>query len=263
MLRPLRLTGLTIATALMAGGLSASGLLSTSPNAFAATALPQSGTQSDTTCAGPAPAPAAPGITIPGFPGQTAPIGAPAQTVPCVPSIDPGLLPGGSINPAAQQAQDCQAVIAATEQAMLQESTEKLLSEFLNNLIGNDAQRWSSAVSTAGYQGATPPATSALVSDAVNQVAGINYDAGNSLSEALKSMLDAGTDLTADCGVDPSDEAEQVKDDTLSRLAEQDDGLDWVEQALNQVAGVVAGWSQEGLSPDESYHAPGSSSTSF
>lgn len=126
---------------------------------------------------------------------------------------------------------------ATDEHCAIGESREALFSEFAKNLINNDANRWWSFLTAAGYPGKTmPPSTSQQVSDALNQISATFYDDSSAFSDALRAMLNNGTDIYTDC----TDTTSEPDENAMGNLAEGSSDLYWSNQILSQLASLVA-----------------------
>ncbi|MCO5998643.1 hypothetical protein [Actinoallomurus rhizosphaericola] len=159
--------------------------------------------------------------------------------------------------------QQCAALLANARQIIEAETDQVLFSQFITNYIENNAQRWAAALVAAGDDKAPAPADSALVSDAINKVAASSYDIVNATVEAFKKLAEEGVRVPAvDCSNRSQDDvALRLKDDTFKRLAEKTD-KGFLEKLLGQIAGIVADAARNGVSSDNSYRPPNSTSTS-
>ncbi|MBV9380385.1 MAG: hypothetical protein JOY82_14910 [Streptosporangiaceae bacterium] len=135
--------------------------------------------------------------------------------------------------------QQCASALQAAQQQIQQESASVLFSEFMTNLIQNNAGRWASALTSQGYQGPAP--SSQRVSDAINQVSATNSDLDNAVAQALASLLNHSFDTPVDCSAG----AESVPNwysNAFQALADDDTEAQLVNQALNAVAGQLQQW---------------------
>jgi hypothetical protein len=153
----------------------------------------------------------------------------PAGTGPAAPG------PCASVSlPDAGQASAIQECATAL-QAAQQEAASVLFSEFMTNLIQNNASRWASALTSQGYQGSTPSAGSQQVTDAINQVA----DSDNALAQALADLLNHSFSTTLDCSAG-ADSVTNWYSNQFQALADDETEANLVNQALNTVARQLA-----------------------
>jgi hypothetical protein len=148
--------------------------------------------------------------------------------------------PASTTKPAAP-ALSCQQAVAAANQAINQQATNDLFEQFMENLIGNNAQDWGAALAQYGDTANVPAANSGVVIQAIQTASAKDQDITNSLVAALKSVIENGTDINAIC-VNPGEEIpQQGENDALAYAAQDQNDLDpWLEMALDAVAQYAA-----------------------
>jgi hypothetical protein len=153
-------------------------------------------------------------------------------------------------DPAQQsEIQKCAATLQAAQQQIAQEASDVLFDSFMENFIQNNASQWASALTAQGDQGPAAPASSEQVTEAINQVATTNINLANDIQQALIALLNNSFEAPLDCS-EGSDGEPNWYTNAFQAMADDQSEADLVNQALNAVAGQVAQWAMEGVSPD-------------